>query len=167
MLKEVQCCMAAVLYDPSQFSVTHGMMLAHTRANTHAHPTDMHSMHAHARANTHTSYSRSSCSTKPTRRFAALVKRIPLAVTLPLVRIARGVRPLMTESRLVLPLPLGPISASTSPGRISPLMSNRICRVQTNSRSRKRGVCMENPNSPETTRHGQRGSLWQGGQPLS
>ncbi len=33
----------------------------------------------------------------------------------------------MMDSRDVLPLPLGPISASTSPGLQQPVMLNRIC----------------------------------------
>ena len=33
----------------------------------------------------------------------------------------------MMVSRLVLPLPLGPMNASTSPGRQQPVIPNRIC----------------------------------------
>ena len=38
-----------------------------------------------------------------------------------------GVRPPMIDSSEVLPLPLGPMSASSSPGRQHPVMLCRIC----------------------------------------
>lgn len=38
-----------------------------------------------------------------------------------------GVRPPMIDSSDVLPLPLGPMSASSSPGRQHPVMLCRIC----------------------------------------
>jgi len=39
-----------------------------------------------------------------------------------------GSRPPIMDSRLVLPLPEGPISASSSPGRQQPVTLCRICR---------------------------------------
>jgi len=71
---------------------------------------------------------RSSWLTKAILRFTALFIFAPSKRIEPLTLTLRLLRPPMISRRVLFPDPLGPISATTSPGLTRPFTSCKICR---------------------------------------